>query len=75
MEKKILEEFALIDEWGVIKEDNNQRMVAIEVKLSDWFYNSILGNAVLSIDKDYFRLENQRNVGCMNWHGSIVAIS
>ena len=41
---------------GVVKEDNNQRMVAVEVKLSDWFYNSILGNAVLSIDKDYFRL-------------------
>lgn len=24
--------------------------------LSEWFYNSILGDAVLSIDKDYFRL-------------------
>lgn len=24
--------------------------------LSDWFYNSIVGNAVLTIDKDYFRL-------------------
>ena len=31
-------------------------MVAVEVKLSEWFYNSILGNAVLSIDKDYFNL-------------------
>lgn len=49
-------EFSLIDEWGVVKEDNNERMVAVEVKLSDWFYNSILGNAVLSIDRDYFRL-------------------
>ena len=49
-------EFSLIDEWGIVKEDNNQRMVAVEVKLSDWFYNSILGNAVLSIDRDYFRL-------------------
>lgn len=49
-------EFSLIDEWGVVKEDKNQRMVAVEVKLSDWFYNSILGNDVLSIDRDYFRL-------------------
>ena len=31
-------------------------MIAIEVKLSDWFYNSVLSNAVLTIDKDYFNL-------------------
>ncbi len=53
---EVTREFSLIDEWGVVKEDNNQRMVAVEVKLSDWFYNSILGNDVLTIDKDYFRL-------------------
>ena len=46
----------MIDEWGVIKEDSKVKMVAVEVKLSDWFYSSILGNAVLSIDKGYFRL-------------------
>lgn len=55
-EIEITREFSLIDEWGVIKEDNKGKMVAVEVKLSDWFYNSILGNAVLSIDKDYFDL-------------------
>jgi plasmid replication initiation protein len=54
--QEITREFSLIDEWGIVKEDHNQKMVAVEVKLSDWFYNSILGNAVLSIDKDYFRL-------------------
>jgi len=54
--KEATREFSLIDEWGIVNEDNNQKMVAVEVKLSDWFYNSILGNAVLSIDKDYFRL-------------------
>ncbi len=53
---EITREFSLIDEWGVIKEDNNGKMVAVEVKLSDWFFSSILGNAVLSIDKEYFRL-------------------
>ena len=53
---EVTREFSLIDEWGVIKEDNKGKMVAVEVKLSDWFYNSIVGNAVLSIDKDYFRL-------------------
>lgn len=53
---EIIREFSIIDEWGVIKEDSNKKMVAVEVKLSDWFYNSIVGNSVLSIDKDYFKL-------------------
>jgi len=49
-------EFGLIESWGIIKEDAKGKAIAIEVKLSDWFYNSILGDAVLTIDKDYFRL-------------------
>lgn len=53
---EITEEFGLIERWKIIKEDNNGKAIAIEVKLSDWFYNSILGDAVLTIDKDYFRL-------------------
>lgn len=53
---EIIEEFGLIDKWKIVKEDATGKAVAIEVKLSDWVYNSIMGNAVLSIDKDYFRL-------------------
>lgn len=53
---EITKEFGLIDSWGVIKEDDKGKAIAIEVKLSDWFYNSILGNEVLTIDKEYFRL-------------------
>jgi len=55
-DKEIIEEFGLIDSWKIIKESKDGKMIAIEIKLSDWFYNSILSNAVLSIDKDYFRL-------------------
>ena len=55
-DKEIIEEFGLIDSWKIIKESKDGKMIAIEVKLSDWFYNSILSNAVLSIDKDYFNL-------------------
>ncbi len=54
--KEITKEFGLIESWEIIKEDAKGKAVAIEVKLSDWFYNSILGDAVLTIDKDYFRL-------------------
>lgn len=53
---EITEEFGLIDAWRIIKEDNKSKSLAVEVSLSDWFYNSIVGNAVLTIDKDYFRL-------------------
>jgi hypothetical protein len=33
-----------------------KRMVKLEVTLSEWLYNSILGEQVLSISRDYFRL-------------------
>lgn len=52
--KEITKEFGLIESWEIIKEDG--KSTSIEVTLSDWFYNSILGDAVLTIDKDYFRL-------------------
>lgn len=54
--KETTKEFGLIESWEIIKEDSKGKAVAIEVKLSDWFFNSILGDAVLTIDKDYFRL-------------------
>ena len=54
--KEIISEFGLIDSWHIVKESKDGRMIAVEVELSSWFYNSVLGNAVLSIDKDYLAL-------------------
>lgn len=54
--KTIDSEFSLIDEWRIVKNDISGKAIAIEVKLSDWFYNSILGDAVLTIDKNYFKI-------------------
>jgi len=34
------------------------RMVGVEVTLSDWFYNSLVSKEVLTINKDYFRLRS-----------------
>jgi plasmid replication initiation protein len=31
-------------------------MIAVEVKLSDWFYHSIIANELLTISREYFRL-------------------
>ena len=32
------------------------RLVAMEITLSDWFYNSLIAKQVLTIDREYFRL-------------------
>jgi plasmid replication initiation protein len=32
-------------------------MVGIEIKLSDWLYRAILSHEVLTLDRDYFRLD------------------
>lgn len=49
--------FGFIENWRILqrsKEDD--RMVSVEIKLSDWLYRAILGTEVLSIHPDYFRL-------------------
>jgi plasmid replication initiation protein len=53
---EIIKDFGLIDSWEMVKKDKKGKLEAIEVTLSEWFFNSILGNEVLSIDKDYFKL-------------------
>ena len=53
----IIEEgFGLIEWWRAVKKDNNGRVIAAEIKVSDWFYNAILSNELLTINCDYFRL-------------------
>jgi plasmid replication initiation protein len=49
--------FGLIDSASIIKDpSNDSRMVAIEITLSEWLYNAIQAQEVLTIHKDYFRL-------------------
>jgi len=51
------EGFGIIDSWKIIeKNPNDGRMVAIEIRLSDWMYNAILGREVLTLNREYFRL-------------------
>jgi plasmid replication initiation protein len=51
------EGFGIIDSWKIIeKHPAHGRMVAIELRLSDWLYNAILGREVLTLSRDYFRL-------------------
>ena len=52
----IEEGFGIIDAWRAVKEDKSGRVIAAEIRVSDWFYNSILTNELLTINRDYFRL-------------------
>ena len=54
---RIIKGFGLIDSWEIIERSpHDGRMVAVEIRLSDWLYNAILGREVLTISRDYFRL-------------------
>ena len=51
------EGFGIIDSWKIIENHHaDGHMVAIELRLSDWLYNAILGPEVLTLSRDYFRL-------------------
>ena len=52
----IEEGFGLIDAWRAVKEDKSGRVIAAEIRVSEWFYNAILANEVLTINQAYFRL-------------------
>ena len=56
-DQRVTRGFGLIDSWKIIEKDpENDRMVAIEITLSEWLYNAIKGREVLTISRDYFRL-------------------
>jgi len=49
--------FGLIDNWEI--KDNmpvSKRMTEVEIVLSKWAYNAVLGKEVLTLPRDYFRL-------------------
>lgn len=48
--------FGLIERAAVIRERRDGRMIDVEVKLSDWFFNAIRAKEVLTLHRDYFRL-------------------
>jgi len=48
--------FGLVDAWRVIERDGDNRMVAVEVTLSNWLFASIDAMQVLTISRDYFRI-------------------
>jgi plasmid replication initiation protein len=54
---RIIENFGLLDSYGIVeKSPTNGRMIGIEIVISDWLYNAVLGYEVLTLHRNYFRL-------------------
>lgn len=55
-EEEITEGFGLLDSWRIIRHTKTGRMAEVRVNLSDWVFNAIMGEEVLTLSRDYFRL-------------------
>lgn len=54
--QEVFETFGLIERAKVVRETREGRMQEVEIKLSDWVFNAIRAQEVLTISRDYFRL-------------------
>lgn len=54
--QEVFETFGLIERARIVRETRDGRMQEVEVKLSDWVFNAIRAQEVLTISRDYFRL-------------------
>jgi plasmid replication initiation protein len=55
--KRIIRGFGLIDSYEIVERSPvDERMVAIEIVLSEWLYNAVMGREVLTLSRSYFRL-------------------
>lgn len=55
--KQVKEGFGLIDRWKIVERaPDNERMIAVEVALSEWLFNAVQAHEVLTIHPNYFRL-------------------
>lgn len=54
--KEVFRTFGLIESAEIVRETRDGRMQEVEIKLSDWVFNAIRSNEVLTLHRDYFRL-------------------
>jgi len=48
--------FGLIEAWQIVRRSRAGRMISVTVTLSDWLFRAVMGRAVLTLSRDYFRL-------------------
>ncbi|MEM7213833.1 MAG: replication initiator protein A [Pseudomonadota bacterium] len=54
--KEQIDIFSVIDRARIVRETRDGRMLEVEVTLSDWVFNAIEHQEVLTLHRDYFRL-------------------
>lgn len=54
--QEVFETFGLIERARIVRETREGRMQEVEIKLSDWVFNAIKAQEVLTLSRDYFRL-------------------
>jgi plasmid replication initiation protein len=55
--REVTKGFGLIESYEIFESHKiKNRMIRLEITLSEWFYNSIIGKEVLTIHRDYFKL-------------------
>lgn len=54
--EEIFETFGIIERAKIVRESRDGRMQEVEVKLSDWVFNAIRAQEVLTLSREYFRL-------------------
>lgn len=55
-DEEVTKGFGLIESFEIVRESWEGRMQEVEIKLSDWVFNAIEANEVLTLHRDYFRL-------------------
>ncbi len=55
--ERVSDNFGILDRVRIVeKSQDDERMIAVEVTLSEWLYNAVQAYEVLTIHPDYFRL-------------------
>ena len=55
--QRVTDNFGILDRVRIVeKSQNDERMIAVDVTLSEWLYNAVQALEVLTIHPDYFRL-------------------
>jgi plasmid replication initiation protein len=55
-DERTREGFGLIDSWKIVTREDSDRMAQLRITLSDWVFNAVLGQEVLTLHRNYFRL-------------------
>ncbi len=55
--QRVTDNFGILERVRIVeKSEDDERMIAVEVTLSEWLYNAVQAMEVLTIHPDYFRL-------------------